>query len=214
MTEAFEQFFDNFRWMGWNLFLAIIPCALSFILFDKRFAKRSPKQLPQNLIWWFGLAIFILFLPNAPYILTDIIHFVYDTRLPEISTNGVIFVLIPQYFAFILLGYQLYVLSMMNLIHYLSLIKLVKNTTWVEIGINFICAIGVYWGRVNRLNSWYVLTQPHRVIQDAISNLESPNFFLGTLIFFITFTGLYYILKWMNLAIAFYWNNRSSSLSR
>jgi uncharacterized membrane protein len=71
----------------------------------------------------------------------------------------------------------------------------------------------VYWGRVNRLNSWYVLTQPHRVIQDAISNLESPNFFLGTLIFFITFTGLYYILKWMNLAIAFYWNNRSNQLS-
>jgi uncharacterized membrane protein len=214
MTEAFEQFFDNFRWMGWNLFLAIIPYALSFILFDKRFAKRSPKQLPQNLIWWFGIAIFILFLPNAPYILTDIIHFVYDTRLPDISTNGVIFVLIPQYFTFILLGYQLYVLSMMNLIHYLSLIKLVKNTTWVEISINFICAIGVYWGRVNRLNSWYVLTQPRRVIQDAVNNLESPNFFLGTFIFFVVFTGLYYIFKWINLAIAFYWNNRFSSLSR
>ncbi|MEI6331659.1 MAG: DUF1361 domain-containing protein [Pseudanabaena sp.] len=214
MTEAFEQFFDNFRWMGWNLFLAIIPYALSFILFDKRFAKRSPKQLPQNLIWWFGIAIFILFLPNAPYILTDIIHFVYDTRLPDISTNGVIFVLIPQYFTFILLGYQLYVLSMMNLIHYLSLIKLVKNTTWVEIVINFICAIGVYWGRVNRLNSWYVLTQPRRVIQDAVNNLESPNFFLGTFIFFVVFTGLYYIFKWINLAIAFYWNNRFSSLSR
>jgi uncharacterized membrane protein len=213
MTEAFEQFLDNFRWMGWNLFLAIIPCALSFILFDqrfvKRFAKRSPKQLSQNLIWWFGIAIFILFLPNAPYILTDIIHFVYDTRLPDISTNGVIFVLIPQYFAFILLGYQLYVLSMMNLANYLSLNKFIKNTTWVEISINFICAIGVYWGRVNRLNSWYVLTQPRRVIQDAFNNLESPNFFLGTIIFFVVFTGIYYILKWINLAIAFYWTHRA-----
>ena len=72
MTEAFEYFVGNFQWMGWNLFLAIIPCVLSFILF----ARRSPRRLSKNPIWWFGLAVFILFLPNAPYIITDIIHFV------------------------------------------------------------------------------------------------------------------------------------------
>ena len=67
----------------------------------------------------------------------------------------------------------------------------------------------MYWGRVNRLNSVYVLTQPRRVIQDAFNNHESPNFFLGTIIFFVVFTGLYYILKWINLAIAFYWTHRA-----
>ena len=30
-----------------------------------------------------------------------------------------------------------------------------------------------------------------------------------TLIFFVVFTGLYYILKWINLAIAFYWTHRA-----
>jgi uncharacterized membrane protein len=209
MTEAVEQFFYNFRWMGWNLFLAIIPCVLSFILF----AKRSPKRLSKNIVWWFGLAVFILFLPNAPYILTDIIHFVDDSRSPEISANGIIFVLIPQYIFFLLLGFQCYVLSVIKFIQYLDWLKLIKNTIWLELSMNFICAIGVYLGRVNRLNSWNVLTQPRRVIHDAISNLDNPNFFFGTILFFMIFTSLYYIFKWINLAIAFYWQSRSNQIS-
>lgn len=213
MTAAFEQFLDNFRWMGWNLFLAIIPCVLSFILFSKRFAKRSPKQLPQNLIWWLGIAVFILFLPNAPYILTDIIHFVDNSRSPEISPNGVIFVLIPQYIVLLLLGFQCYVLSIINLTEYLGRLKLIKNVVWLELSINLICAIGVYWGRVNRLNSWNVLTQPRRLIHEAIDNLDDPNFFLGTILFFTIFTALYYIFKWINLAISFYWHNRPNQVS-
>jgi uncharacterized membrane protein len=210
MTEAFEQLFANFEdWMGWNIFLALIPCALSFILF----AKRSPKRLPQNPMWWFGLIVFILFLPNAPYTLTDIIHFVDDIRATSISPYGIILVLIPQYVIFILLGIQCYVLSIINLIQYFGWIKVVKNPIAIELAINFICAIGVYWGRFNRLNSWYILTKPHRVIQDAISNLSSPTFFLGTILFFIIFTGLYYIFKWIDLAIVFYWRNRPNQLS-
>ena len=209
MTEAFEYFVGNFQWMGWNLFLAIIPCVLSLILF----VRRSPRRLSKNPIWWFGLAVFILFLPNAPYIITDIIHFVDNARSLEISPNGVIFVLIPQYTIFLLLGFQCYVISMMKLMQYLVWLKLIKNTTWLEIAMNFICAIGVYWGRVNRLNSWDVFTQPRQVIREAISNLYNPNFFFGTILFFIIFTSLYYIFKWINLAIAFYWNNRSNQVS-
>lgn len=204
MTEALELFWGNLSgFMTWNLFLAIIPCVLSFILF----AMRSPKRLPLNPIWWFGLVIFILFLPNAPYIITDIIHFVDDARATDVSDNGVIFVLIPQYIVFILLGFQCYVVSVLKLIKYLSWLKLIKNTTWLEVSINFICAIGVYWGRFNRLNSWDVFTNPKNVIRDAIHNFTSPNFFVGTILFFIIFTSLYYIFKWINLAISFYWHN-------
>jgi uncharacterized membrane protein len=209
MTEAFELFWGNLRWMGWNLFLAIIPCALSFILFS----KRSPKRLSRNPIWWIGFLLFVLFLPNAPYIITDIIHFVNEVRLPNISANGIIFVLIPQYLIFLLLGFQCYAISLVKFIQYLQWIKLLKNAIWLELSINLICAIGVYWGRVNRLNSWDVFTQPSQVIDDALKNLENPNFFLGTGIFFIIFTSLYYIFKWVNVAIAFYWQKNSKPIS-
>ena len=210
MTAAVELFWGNLSgFMSWNLFLAIIPYALSFILF----AKRSPKRLPLNPIWWFGVAIFILFLPNAPYIITDIIHFVDDVRVPNVSDNGVIFVLIPQYIVFILLGFQCYVASVMKLIKYLSWLKIIKNTTWLEVSMNFICAFGVYLGRFNRLNSWDLFTNPLNVIRNTIYNFASPNFLFGTILFFITFTGLYYIFKWINISLVFYWQNRSNQVS-
>lgn len=213
MTESFEQLSENFHWMGWNLFLAIIPCGLSFILFSKSSTKRSPKRISHNPIWWLGLALFVLFLPNAPYIITDIIHFVDDVRSLDVSTNGVIFILIPQYTIFLLLGYQCYVLSMINFTQYLSRLKLIRNTNWLEISMNLICAIGVYWGRFNRLNSWDVFTQPQFVIRQALSNLTTPNFFIATTLFFVIFTSLYYICKWINLALIFYWYNRSHQIS-
>ena len=210
MTEALELFWGNISgFMAWNLFLAIIPCALSFILF----AKRSPKRLPVNPIWWFGLVTFILFLPNAPYIITDIIHFVDDVRSPNVSDNGIIFILIPQYIAFILFGFQCYVTSIMKFIKYLGWLKIIKNTTWLEISLNFICAFGVYLGRFNRLNSWELFTNPLNIIHNTIYNFANPNFLFGTILFFITFTGLYYIFKWINVSLVFYWQNRSKQVS-
>jgi uncharacterized membrane protein len=89
-----------------------------------------------------GLAIFILFLPNAPYVITDIIHFVKDMRA-DVSDNGLIFVLIPQYIAFILLGFQCYVISLIKLVQYVDWLKLTRKITLLEVSINFICAIGV-----------------------------------------------------------------------
>ena len=207
MIEAFSLFWGNLRWMGWNSFLAVIPCALSLVLF----AKRSPRQLSRNPLWWLGCLVFILFLPNAPYTITDIIHFVDDSRSPYVSDNGIIFVLIPQYLVFLLLGFQCYVISMIKLGQYLLWVRLIRNTAWLvalELGLTFLCAIGVYWGRFNRLNSWDVFTQPQMVISDALGNLKDPSFFLGTCLFFVIFAGLYYIFKWINLAIAFHWYNR------
>jgi uncharacterized membrane protein len=208
MTESMTQFIHNLRWMGWNLFLAFIPLVLSLILF----AKRSPK-LHRHPFWWFSLGILILFLPNAPYILTDIIHFVSDVRLPNVTENGIIFILIPQYTAFLLLGFQCYVISLMRLTDYLIKQKFINNAIPLELVIHFLCAIGVYWGRFNRLNSWDVFTQPKLVIQDGIANFLNPNFYVGTFLFFIIFTLLYYICKLINQAIAFYWQNRLTQSS-
>lgn len=208
MTESMAQFIHNLRWMGWNLFLAFIPLALSLILF----AKRSPKP-HRNPFWWLSLGILILFLPNAPYILTDIIHFVSDVRLPNITDNGIIFILIPQYTVFLLLGFQCYVISLMGLTDYLARYKFIQNSIALELIIHFLCAIGVYWGRFNRLNSWDVFTQPKLVILNGLANFSNPNFYVGIVLFFVIFTFLYYICKLINQAIAFYWQNRPSQAS-
>ena len=201
MTESTAQFIYNLRWMGWNLFLAFIPLGLSLILF----ARRSPKP-HKHPFWWFNLGVLILFLPNAPYILTDIIHFVSDVRLPNITDNGIIFILIPQYTLFLLLGFQCYVISLMRLTDYWAKQKFLHNSIFLELTIHLLCAIGVYWGRFNRLNSWDVLTNPRLVILDGLTNFLNPNFYTGTFVFFMVFTLLYYICKLINQAIAVYFN--------
>jgi uncharacterized membrane protein len=97
--------------IAWNLFLAVIPLVLSVWLF--RIAER------RSIFWWLIFAIFVAFLPNAPYILTDIIHYVKIARL-DVPESVVIFTLTPQYFLFLLSGLQCYVMSLLNLGYYLE----------------------------------------------------------------------------------------------
>ena len=52
-----------------NLFLAFIPLVLSLWLFLRRSKRRT-------LLWWMVFVAFISFLPNASYLLTDIIHLI------------------------------------------------------------------------------------------------------------------------------------------
>src|SRR6478736_5332776 len=51
-------------WMSWNLLLAAIPMLLAVLLFHR------PRR--HSVLWWGGVAAFVLFLPNAPYVVTDL----------------------------------------------------------------------------------------------------------------------------------------------
>src|SRR6202008_1566925 len=56
---------------GWNTFLAAIPYFVSTQLL---------KLKKLNLAAWLMLAVWLAFFPNAPYIITDILH--YEERPP------------------------------------------------------------------------------------------------------------------------------------
>jgi uncharacterized membrane protein len=139
----------------WNSFLAFIPFILSVWLF--RIA------LSRSLLWWLILLIFVLFLPNAPYILTDSIHLI--SYFQEDYAKSLIFlVLIPQYSIFIFIGFQLYVLSLLNLKIYCQQRYSNSAILPLEIILHFLSAIGIYLGRFLRLNSWHLVTQPEEVL--------------------------------------------------
>ena len=52
----------NRFWMVWNLILASVPLALAVPVFR----HRGPRRVG----WWLGLGLLVLFLPNAPYVVT------------------------------------------------------------------------------------------------------------------------------------------------
>ncbi len=160
MSELAPALFS--RWMAWNLFLALLPWAMSHGLF-RADVRRSP-------LWWLGVLVFIAFLPNAPYVLTDLIHLERDlARVPSEILDTL--VVIPRYGLFMLLGFGAYVLSVMRIGNYL---KQQGQSHWIlpmEIGLHGLSAIGIYLGRVERFNSWDIMTRPQVLLQGVTDNL-------------------------------------------
>jgi len=150
-----EVLAGNVVWMVWNLVLAAFPAALAIPLF-------TPGRRPSPL-WWVGLAAFVAFLPNAPYVLTDVIHFTADVRATP-SDLVVTFGLIPQYGLFFLAGFGCYAVSLLRLERWLRARGMpVTRVLAIEVAIHAACTVGIFLGRVFRFNSWDLLTRPHAV---------------------------------------------------
>ena len=59
---------NDYDFLAWNLFLAWVPFVLALIVYDaRRRGVAGAGQLVLGGLW-------LLFLPNAPYIVTDLIH--------------------------------------------------------------------------------------------------------------------------------------------
>ena len=139
------------RWMVWNLMLALVPTALSVLLFRGR-TRRTP-------LWWAGLGTFVLFLPNAPYVLTDVIHFVADVRRAP-SLAAILLAIVPAYAVFALLAFAAYVVSLVNMGRYLRAIGRGRWVELAEVTTHAACAVGIWLGRFPHVNSWDLIGRP------------------------------------------------------
>jgi uncharacterized membrane protein len=150
----------NLDWMVWNLVLATVPAALAAFLF--RDAVR------RNVAWWLGAAVFVAFLPNAPYVLTDVVHLPGDLGATEGSALATAAVL-TQYAAFAAVGFGAYAFSILRLGAYLrSAGVAVRTAVGVELGLHMLAAVGIVLGRVFRFNSWDLIARPEEVLDVVI----------------------------------------------
>jgi uncharacterized membrane protein len=180
------------RWMTWNLFLALLPLAASFWLF--RMAK------DRSILWWSICFIFVAFLPNAPYILTDLIHLVEDIQ----EQHSLLFntlVIIPKYFLFVVIGFEAYVLSLVNLGHYLQCQGLGRWVLQMEVLLHGLSAIGIYLGRFERFNSWDLMTRPYHVIHSIFGSFFDRRPLLFMILSFVIIAGLYWGMKQITVAL-------------
>ena len=143
----------------WNLFLAWIPVALALWL-----EERDQRGLARGWRLWAATFAWLMFFPNAPYILTDLKHLKLATR-PHWWTDLIIILL----FAFTGL-----VLAFLSLHRMHALVA--RRRGWIAgwtfaLGVVFLSGFGVYLGRFERWNSWDVLTQPLAMAADV------PNWF-------------------------------------
>lgn len=260
ISLVWEILLKNSGWMTWNLFLALLPFALSIWLFRKprsrsywwwiplvllatflpkapfifqyviRFIRdnrtnyvvwaitlvlilldlwflRSPKS--RSFFWWLGFLVFIAFLPNAPYVLTDIIHLIRDIRAGY-SVWIITLVLIPQYLLFLIVGFEAYVLSLINLGEYLKKQGWGRLIPWVELGIHALSAIGIYLGRFLRFNSWDLITELDNVAGSVVDDLTQKRPLMITVITFGVITSLYWLMKQVSLGMIIKSNQKAS----
>jgi uncharacterized membrane protein len=88
--------------MVWNLFLATVPAILALALFTTS-ARRG-------VVWGLGLSAWILFLLNAPYLLTDVVHMVHEIRVAPSDARA--YVVIATYGGLFAFGLAVYALSL------------------------------------------------------------------------------------------------------
>jgi uncharacterized membrane protein len=173
--------------------LAFIPLALSVWLFRRTSQSRS-------ILWWVGFLVFIAFLPNAPYLLTDIIHLIHAIRT-NYSVWIITLVLIPQHLLAILAGFEAYIVSLINLGYYLHRQGARKFIIWAELMTHALSAVGIYLGRFKRFNSWDLVTQPNDLLETVIDDLTSKRPVLVIAITFVVLTVLYWLMKQVTLGL-------------
>lgn len=171
-----------FLFLIWNVFLAIIPYAITMYL--------NTKQNHNKLKLSFWFIVWLAFLPNAPYIVTDLIHI-------RIGNKALLWVDILVVLSFALSGLLLFFLSILDMQDIISKnfrrIPFDKVTTLIL----FLCGFGVYLGRFLRYNSWEILSQPHILITDVINILLSPFQHIDAWLFTIGFGTFLAVGFWM-----------------
>jgi uncharacterized membrane protein len=151
----------DFRFLIWNLILAWIPLLIALIVYDRYRRGRPLLLLAPALVLW------LLFLPNAPYIVTDFVHLSAGSPAP-LWLDGV------EVSAFAWTGMLLGFVSL-YLVHAVARHRLGAVPSWIGVlGVLALISVGVYLGRVKRWNSWDLLTQPGARLAQLHAHLGDP----------------------------------------
>jgi uncharacterized membrane protein len=173
-----------YRNLVWNLFLAWVPYLFSV------FASGLQRILPRQ--WWMLLvpgAIWLVFFPNAPYLLTDFLHLEPRPYIPMWYDIGLL-----ATFAWTGLFLGIASLRIMQ--------SLVRSYLGAFVGWLFAAialglgGLGLYLGRFSRWNSWDLLIHPKSILIDVATRLVEPSSnlrFFGFVIMFSAFLLVCYL---------------------
>jgi len=183
---------EKFLFLIWNMFLACIP------LFASRLLQAAhQRKIPDG--WQLLLlAVWLVFLPNAPYVITDLIHlqagpatrlYWYDMAL--LQSCGAVG---------LMLGYA----STLD-VHRIVEERFGRRVGWaMAVTTLLLSGFAIYLGRFLRWNSWDVVTNPGALFETILDQVINPHLYLDVW----AFSGLcgaglllgYVTLHWLSAA--------------
>jgi uncharacterized membrane protein len=158
LVQVQEAHQYHYWYMAWNLILAWIPMVLAMVFGAAAVQRRG------GLVRLVLFATWLLFLPNAPYMVTDVIHLRYS---PIPLVQYVMFA------AFAATGLVLG-LGSAYIMHCALLLRWKREPVVALVyGCLVTCGIGLYVGRVVQLNSWDVVVAPDKFAHAVGSHVDN-----------------------------------------
>ena len=174
-----------YGFLAWNLMLAWVPFIAALVIHSCRGSNRKTKILygSATTVWFF-------FLPNAPYILTDMIHLRHRPPVPYWYDGLMLF-------SFALTGLLLFFFSVYFVHHSWRQRFGIPASRLLVLALMLLCGYGIYIGRFQRWNSWDLVLAPKRIILDTIHvifeyNQHTPDIGLPV-VFCFFLCVLYYV---------------------
>lgn len=136
----------HYAFLIWNLFLAWIPFVIAYLAYVTSIQRRWLYLIvPGSALLW------LVFFPNAPYILTDLQHLSYASRDA------------PVWYDVMMLIWFVFTGLFLGMVSLFLMQEIVRREfgRWAGWGFVLVAAgltsIGVYMGRFLRWNSWDIL---------------------------------------------------------
>lgn len=175
----------SFLFLFWNLFLAWIP------LFIVRRIKQGDNKIRKQML----LLLSVLFLPNAPYILTDLFHLQKGLHVP--LWLDLILIL-----SFAFLGLFYFLMASEKIISVVVQLYGSRVSGVSKIALAGLTGYGIYLGRYLRFNSWDLLSNPGSLARgmyyslfDGTTNKETASITLAFSVFLYLIFEIYLSYK-------------------
>ncbi len=160
-VAMFNTHFYIFLFLVWNLFLAYIPYAIS------NWLQQHPAWIENKWKFTGAFLLWLLFIPNSFYIVTDIFH------LKEVNN-------IPLWYELMVLvsfAWNGLLLGLVSLRQMERLFELEwgASAMWkFTVPVIALNSLGVYIGRYLRYNSWDVFVNPLALFSDMMRMIVHP----------------------------------------
>ena len=156
---------DHFQFLVWNLFLAWIPLALAALAY--RMAARRDDRV--RVIIVLVALVWLLFFPNAPYIVTDLVH------LGQFHDS------VPSWFDVMLVAWYAWTGLLLGVVSLRLMHEIVARAKGSMAGWLFVVLVtlagsfGIYVGRFLRWNSWSVFQAPLSLADTGWDRINQPD---------------------------------------
>jgi uncharacterized membrane protein len=187
----------TYIFLAWNLFLAWVP--LGVAIMSTRLKLQSWKLAGVSMVW-------LLFFPNAPYLITDLYHLSHFTGIPLWYDALMLFIAAYTSLAMGFISLRMMETQWKSIWKQKFLRLRSTRSRWytrivLMILLFIVTGFGLYLGRVLRYNSWDVITDTGGLTLDIARQVLNPFENYRTWGFTLVYaTGLFFFYQaWLGM---------------